>query len=92
MNVNLQIGLQSLDNIFKICHIPSDKCLKINLILIKSFDIPSAQYLTFAQRSLSYETAFLETIGAIEHKDRVAGLISIGGSTRAWQSMVLEGL
>ena len=49
-------------------------------------------YLTFAHRSLSYETSFLETIGAIEHRDRVAGLISVGGSTRAWQSMALEGL
>ena len=49
--------------------------------------MPNAEYLIFAQRSLSYETAFLETIGAIEHKDRVAGLICAGGSTRAWQSM-----
>ena len=63
------------------------------IISVPTYDLmPSAQYLTFAQRSLSYETAFLETIGAIEHKDRVAGLISIGGSTRAWQSMALEGL
>ncbi len=54
--------------------------------------MPTAEYLMFAQRSLSYETAFLETIGAIEHKDRVAGLISVGGSTRAWQSMALEGM
>lgn len=60
---------------------------------VPTYDLmPSASYLTFAQRSLSYETAFLETIGAIEHKDRVAGLISVGGSTRAWQSMALEGL
>ncbi len=60
---------------------------------VPTYDLmPSANYLTFAQRSLSYETAFLETIGAIEHKDRVAGLISVGGSTRAWQSMALEGL
>lgn len=54
--------------------------------------MPTATYLKFAQRSLSYETAFLETIGAIEHKDRVAGLIAVGGSTRSWQSMALEGL
>ncbi|SEL27019.1 MULTISPECIES: flavodoxin family protein [unclassified Butyrivibrio] len=60
---------------------------------VPTYDLmPSANYLTFAQRSLSYETAFLETIGAIEHRDRVAGLISVGGSTRAWQSMALEGL
>lgn len=60
---------------------------------VPTYDLmPAATYLKFAQRSLSYETAFLETIGAIEHKDRVAGLISVGGSTRAWQSMALEGL
>ncbi|MBR1892639.1 MAG: flavodoxin family protein [Lachnospiraceae bacterium] len=60
---------------------------------VPTYDLmPSANYLAFAQRSLSYETAFLETIGAIEHKDRVAGLISVGGSTRAWQSMALEGM
>lgn len=54
--------------------------------------MPNAQYLRFGQRSLSYETAFLETIGAIEHKDRVAALIAVGGSTRSWQSMALEAL
>ena len=54
--------------------------------------MPNAQYTMFAQRSLSYETAFLETIGAIEHKDRIAGLIAVGGSTRAWQSMALESM
>lgn len=60
---------------------------------VPTYDLmPASNYLTFAQRSLSYETAFLETIGAIEHRDRVAGLISVGGSTRAWQSMALEGL
>ncbi len=52
----------------------------------------SANFLNFAQRSLSYETSFLEAIGAIEHRDRVAGLISVGGSTRSWQSMALESL
>lgn len=60
---------------------------------VPTYDLmPSATYLAFAQRSLSYETAFLETIGAIDHRDRVAGLISVGGSTRAWQSMALEGM
>ena len=54
--------------------------------------MPNAEYLAFAQRSLSFETSFLETIGAIEHRDRVAGLISVGGSTRAWQSMALEAM
>lgn len=54
--------------------------------------MPNAEYLAFAQRSLAFETSFLETIGAIEHRDRVAGLISVGGSTRAWQSMALEAM
>lgn len=72
-----------------------DVLLKQDAVIysVPTYDLmPSAQYLAFAQRSLSYETAFLETIKAIEHKDRVAGLISVGGSTRAWQSMALEGL
>ncbi len=47
-------------------------------------------YLKFMMRNLSYETAFLESIGAIEHKYRVCGLIAVGGSTRSWQSMALE--
>lgn len=63
------------------------------IISVPTYDLmPASVYLTFAHRSLSYETSFLETIGAIEHKDRVAGLIAVGGSTRAWQSMSLEGL
>ena len=60
---------------------------------VPTYDLmPASNYLTFAHRSLSYETAFLEAIHAIEHRDRVAGLISVGGSTRAWQSMALEAL
>ena len=50
---------------------------------VPTYDLmPASAYLTFAHRSLSYETAFLDTIGAIEHRDRVAGLIAVGGSTR----------
>jgi multimeric flavodoxin WrbA len=49
-------------------------------------------FAAFAQRSLSYETSFLETIGAIEHRDRVCALIAVGGSTRSWQSMALESM
>ncbi len=60
---------------------------------VPTYDLmPNAEYLAFAQRSLNFETSFLETIGAIEHRDRVAGLISVGGSTRAWQSMALEAM
>jgi multimeric flavodoxin WrbA len=52
--------------------------------------MPSATYLRFAQRNLAYETAFLQSIGVIEKKDRVAGIISVGGSMDSWQSMALE--
>ena len=60
---------------------------------VPTYDLmPTATYLAFAQRSLAFETAFLEAIHAIEHRDRIAGLISVGGSTRSWQSMALEGM
>lgn len=63
------------------------------IFAVPTYDLmPASVYLTFAHRSLSYETSFLETIGAIPHRDRVAGLIAVGGSTRSWQSMSLEGL
>lgn len=63
------------------------------IISVPTYDLMgSANYMRFAQRSLAYETSFLETIGAIEHRDRVAALISVGGSTRSWQSMALESL
>lgn len=63
------------------------------IVSAPTYDLmPAGLYTTFAQRSLSYETSFLETIGAIAHKDRVAGLIAVGGSTRAWQSMALESM
>ncbi|KAB1438429.1 flavodoxin family protein [Candidatus Galacturonibacter soehngenii] len=58
-----------------------------------TYDLMSCStFAKFAQRSLSYETAFLETIKAIEHKDRVSALIAVGGSTRSWQSMALESM
>ena len=58
-----------------------------------TYDLMStATMARFLQRSLSYETAFLESINAIEHRDRVGGLIAVGGSTRSWQSMALETL
>ncbi len=50
----------------------------------------SANFTRFMQRSLAYETAFLEKIGAITPRHRVAGLIAVGGSTRAWMSQSLE--
>lgn len=50
---------------------------------------PNSLLLRFAQRNLAYETAFLQHIGAIEHRDRVAGLIAVGGSMDSWQSMAL---
>ena len=52
----------------------------------------SANFTRFMQRSLAYETAFLEAIGAITPRHRVAGLIAVGGSTRSWMSMSLESM
>lgn len=54
--------------------------------------MPTAEYLRFAQRGLAYETAFLQHIGAIEKRDRVAGLISAGGSMKSWQAMALPNM
>lgn len=54
--------------------------------------MPSATFLKFMHRNLSYETAFLGAIGAIEKKYPVTGLIAVGGSTRSWQSMALEAM
>ena len=54
--------------------------------------MPNSTFITFMHRNLSYSTTFLEEIGAIEHKDRIAALISVGESTRSWQSMTLEAM
>ena len=54
--------------------------------------MPSATFLKFMHRNLSYASSFLEAIGAIEHIDRVGALIAVGGSTRSWQSMALESM
>ncbi|MBE6048101.1 MAG: flavodoxin family protein [Clostridium sp.] len=54
--------------------------------------MPTATFSKFMHRNLAYESSFLESIGAVEHKDRVAGLIAVGGSTRSWQSMALESM
>lgn len=63
------------------------------IFAVPTYDLmPCSLYLTFAQRNLAYETSFLQEIGAIERKDRIAGIISVGGSTRSWQSMALEGM
>lgn len=62
------------------------------ILSVPTYDLmPSALYLKFANRTITYEAGFLRMRG-IETKDRVAGLISVGGSTRSWQSMALEGL
>lgn len=64
------------------------------VIAIPTYDlVPSALWSTLMHRSLTYEMSFLEKMGVIDKvPDRVAGLISLGGSTRSWQSMALEGL
>ena len=76
-----------------------DKLMKVVLdadaiiCSVPTYDLMACSVFSrFAQRSISYETAFLESIGAIEHKDRVAALIAVGGSTRTWQSMALESM
>lgn len=62
------------------------------LLSIPTYDLmPSALYLKFANRTITYEAGFLRMRG-IETKARVAGIISVGGSTRSWQSMALEGV
>ena len=63
------------------------------ILSIPTFDLmANSTYLQFAHRNLAYCNSFLESIGAIEHKDRIAGLISVGGSSLSWQSMALESL
>lgn len=52
--------------------------------------MPSSLYLKFMHRNLAYESAFLTKIGAIAPRDRVGALIAVGGSSRSWQSLVLE--
>ena len=54
--------------------------------------MPNSEFLRFMHRNLCYETPILESFGETVHKNRVAGLISVGGSTQAWQSMSLEAL
>ncbi|AAK80480.1 multimeric flavodoxin WrbA [Clostridium acetobutylicum] len=54
--------------------------------------MPTATFLKFMHRNLSYESSFLEEIGEVEHRDRIGALIAVGGSTRSWQSMALEAM
>ena len=72
-----------------------DVMLNVDAIIASAptYDLmPTATFSKFMHRNLAYESAFLESIGAIEHRDRVAGLIAVGGSTRSWQSMALESM
>ena len=72
-----------------------DVMLNVDAVIFSAptYDLmPTATFSKFMHRNLSYESSFLEAIGAIEHKDRVAGLIAVGGSTRSWQSMALESM
>jgi len=71
------------------------KMLEMDAVIfsVPTYDLmPCSAYLAFAQRNLAYEVSFLQHVGAIEKKDRIAGIISVGGSTRSWQSMALEGM
>lgn len=61
------------------------------IFAVPTYDLmANSVFLKFMHRNLSYESSFLEHIGAIERKDRVTAIISVGGSTRSWQSMALE--
>lgn len=73
----------------------TNKMLEMDAVIfsIPTYDLmPCSAYLTYAHRNLAYETSFLQKIGAIEKKPRIAGIISVGGSTRSWQGMALEGM
>lgn len=73
----------------------TEKMLEMDAVIfsVPTYDLmPCSAYLTFAHRNLAYETSFLQKIGAIEKKPRIAGIISVGGSTRSWQGMALEGM
>jgi multimeric flavodoxin WrbA len=63
------------------------------IIAVPTYDLmPAGIYINFANRFLPYEAAFLKEIGVKGLKDRVGVIISMGGSTRSWQSMANEGL
>ncbi|NTW73094.1 MAG: flavodoxin family protein, partial [Eubacteriaceae bacterium] len=73
----------------------TNKMLEMDAVIfsVPTYDLmPCSAYLTFAHRNLAYETSFLQKIGAIEKKARIAGLISVGGSTRSWQGLALESM
>ncbi|MCL2376473.1 MAG: flavodoxin family protein [Defluviitaleaceae bacterium] len=74
----------------------AEKMMEMDAIIITAptYDLmPASIYLAFAHRGLPFEVSLLEKQGIIdEAPDRVCGLISMGGSTRSWQSMALEGL
>ncbi len=63
------------------------------IIGVPTYDLmPAGIYIIFTNRFLPYEAAFLKEIGVKGLKDRVGAIIAMGGSTRAWQSMALEGI
>jgi len=76
-------------------HAIMDVMLNVDAIIVSAPTyglMPTATLTKFTHRNLAYESAFLESIGAIKHRDKVAGLIAVGGSTRSWQSMALESM
>ncbi|OUN25185.1 flavodoxin family protein [Pseudoflavonifractor sp. An85] len=89
MGKHVPCSLETKDDKHKIMKVMLDQDAVI--FAAPTYDLmPSSLFLKFMHRNLAYESAFLTKIGAIPHKDRVAGLIAVGGSTRAWQSMALE--
>lgn len=86
---NTGCSLKNYDDKDKIMQVMLDQDAVI--FAAPTYDLmPSSLFLKFMHRNLAYESAFLTKIGAIAPRDRVGALISVGGSTRSWQSMALE--
>ena len=89
MGKNTGCSMKNMDDKDKIMQVMLDQDAVI--FVAPTYDLmPSSLFLKFMHRNLAYESAFLTKIGAIAPRDRVGALISVGGSTRSWQSMALE--
>lgn len=55
------------------------------IVLVLIYDLMlSVIFLKFMYRNFVYELVFLELIGVIEYRDRVVGLIVVGGFICLW--------
>lgn len=64
------------------------------IVGVPTFELqPAAVYTLFANRWLPYEIAFLLEAKVIDKApERVAGLVTVGGSTQTWMTMALPSL